>query len=558
MVYGAEAARLAVQLEPANVIAAGAQWKLGEGIWRGSGEAAWVEPGAHEVRFRSVRPHAPYEAPANAILNLSAGEDLLGVYPYAMDQGSVQVQLLPAEAAQAGAGWRVSGGEWQPSGASVQVDVGEHAVEFLVGPGWRIPDAIQIVVEQDTPTMLQVVLEPQELVEVLYEVLSPHGDPTPSAGEHTVYAGAVITNWLRSAAIEDGLIRYVLSGHQVSGGEVLASTQTSVVVRLTNDAVLSWQWTTNYWLGTGAGPHGAVDAASGWREAGSPAGIEALPELYYEFTRWLGVGAGQAGNNPLELTMDAPRSVTALFGAQVTEGTGTPLWWLADQGWTEDLEAAALEDPDEDGMLNWEEEVAGTDPKDPESYLRHDEVAFGEMAFSLVWPSVAGRTYQVQYSTNLTEECWVSLPEAEEIGADPPVNRVEVAPEELPELHRMFRVTVQRAESPVFHMAVYLAGPNGSVAGERYQEIPDGESGSAVVAEPDEGYRFVRWSDGSVQNPRRDGNVVADIQGTAEFALGGYELDYLAGEGGTIEGDASQTASHGEAGTPVRARADEE
>jgi hypothetical protein len=516
--YGAESARVAIQLEPTNVIAAGAQWKLDDGIWRGSGETVWVEPGPHEVRFRSVRPHAPYEAPANAILNLNAGDDVLGIYPYAMDQGGVQVQLLPAEAAQAGAWWRVAGGEWHESGASVQVNVGEQTVEFLVGPGWRLPDPIQIVVEKDSPTVLQVEFESQELVEILFEVASTHGDPIPSAGEHAVYAGAIITNWLRSAAIEDGLVQYVPSGHQVSGGEVLASTMTSVVVCLTNDAVLRWKWTTNYWLSAGAAPHGTVDAVSGWQEADSLAEIEALPDLYYEFARWLGVGGEHAGNNPLELTMDAPRSVTALFGAQVTEGTGTPLWWLADQGWTEDLEVAALEDPDEDGMLNWEEEVAGTDPKDPESYLRHDEVAFGEMAFSLVWPSVAGRTYQVQYSTNLTKECWVSLPEAEEIGADPPVNRVEVAPDALPELHRMFRVTVQRAESPVFHMAVYLAGPNGSVEGASYQEIPDGESGTAVEAVPVEGYRFVRWSDGAVQNPRVDSGLAEDIHVTAEFA----------------------------------------
>lgn len=518
MVYGAESARLTVQLEPADVLAAGAQWTLDDGIWRGSGEATWVEPGLHEVHFRTVRPHAPYEAPENATLNLNAGDDVLGIYPYAMDQGVVQVQLLPAEALQAGAWWRVSGGEWQQSGASVQVGVGEHTVEFLVGPGWQLPDPIQIVVEEDSPTALQVEFESQELVEILFEVASTHGDPTPSAGEHIVYAGTIITNWLRSAAIEDGLVQYVPSGHQISGGEVLASTMTSVVVCLTNDAVLRWEWTTNYWLGAGSGPHGVVDAVSGWREAESLAEIEALPDLYYEFARWLGVEGEHSGDNPLELTMDAPRTATALFQAQVTDETGTPLWWLAEKGWTGDFEAAALEDPDEDSMPTWAEEVAGTDPTDPESYLRYDEVSFDETAFSLVWPSVTGRIYQVQYSTNLTEENWAPLPDAEDIGANPPVNWIEVAPDALPELHRMFRVTVQRAELSPSHIAVYLAGPNGSVAGASYQEIPDGGSGSAVEAIPDEGYHFVRWSDGFVQNPRVDANLAEDVYVTAEFA----------------------------------------
>jgi hypothetical protein len=50
------------------------------------------------------------------------------------------------------------------------------------------------------------------------------------------------------------------------------------------------------------------------------------------------------------------------------------------------------------------------------------------------------------------------------------------------------------------------------------QQILPGASGSSVTAVPSEGSRFIRWSDGSTVNPRRDLNVAASFSVTAVFS----------------------------------------
>ena len=64
----------------------------------------------------------------------------------------------------------------------------------------------------------------------------------------------------------------------------------------------------------------------------------------------------------------------------------------------------------------------------------------------------------------------------------------------------------------------YTAGANGSIIGTTPQTVNYGTDGTAVTAQPDLGYHFVKWSDDSTQNPRTDLNVTADITVQASFA----------------------------------------
>ena len=79
----------------------------------------------------------------------------------------------------------------------------------------------------------------------------------------------------------------------------------------------------------------------------------------------------------------------------------------------------------------------------------------------------------------------------------------------------------------------YAAGTGGSIIGETSQTVQYGESGTAVTAVPDEGYEFVRWSDGVTTATRTDDNVTSDITVTAEFRLVENTTDFAGGIGTT-------------------------
>jgi parallel beta-helix repeat protein len=102
----------------------------------------------------------------------------------------------------------------------------------------------------------------------------------------------------------------------------------------------------------------------------------------------------------------------------------------------------------------------------------------------------------------------------------------------------------------------YHAGANGAIAGAAAQTVFHGSDGTPVTPEPDEGYHWVEWSDGSTANPRQDTGVTGDIEVTATFSINVYTLTYLAGAGGSVTGQATQTATHGADGSEVVATPD--
>ncbi|MFC1904867.1 S8 family serine peptidase, partial [Chloroflexota bacterium] len=85
----------------------------------------------------------------------------------------------------------------------------------------------------------------------------------------------------------------------------------------------------------------------------------------------------------------------------------------------------------------------------------------------------------------------------------------------------------------------YTAGEHGSIDGSSPQTIDYGADGITVTAVPDDGYRFVDWSDGATDNPRTDTGVTADISVIANFAAdnGTYTITVTQSTNGTITPD---------------------
>lgn len=101
--------------------------------------------------------------------------------------------------------------------------------------------------------------------------------------------------------------------------------------------------------------------------------------------------------------------------------------------------------------------------------------------------------------------------------------------------------------------AEYLAGPNGSISGTSTQYLVNGASSTAVTAVPNNGYRFVNWSDGSTMNPRIDSSLEENISVTANFVASPFTVVYLAGNGGSITGSTTQQILIGSSTSVVEA-----
>ncbi len=135
----------------------------------------------------------------------------------------------------------------------------------------------------------------------------------------------------------------------------------------------------------------------------------------------------------------------------------TPESWLEKYGFTGDFEQHSLEDSDRDGMANWQEYVAGTDPTNALSGLvmsspvpvlgtNYTDVIHGTetqrvyevIGHSMIWPGVVGRVYNVEYSTNLFN--WLNLEGATDLPGLSPDNTVTDMP---PARVKFYRVKVR-------------------------------------------------------------------------------------------------------------------
>jgi len=78
-------------------------------------------------------------------------------------------------------------------------------------------------------------------------------------------------------------------------------------------------------------------------------------------------------------------------------------------GQASDLSLAS-DDADGDGMSNLQEYLAGTDPTNPNSVFRLSAAVPANSKMNLTWPAVIGKSYQIQYKTNLNDPVWLTAP----------------------------------------------------------------------------------------------------------------------------------------------------
>ena len=80
-------------------------------------------------------------------------------------------------------------------------------------------------------------------------------------------------------------------------------------------------------------------------------------------------------------------------------------------------------------------------------------------------------------------------------------------------------ITVTAIFEKLTYRLEYATDGNGTLQGESNQLVAYGEKGTPIIALPEEGYEFVKWSDGVTTSGRTDINVTEDISVTAILAV---------------------------------------
>lgn len=137
---------LVVAIDPEEAVSKGAMWRMDEEeTWNESDIPETVQVGEHTVFFQSIEG---WRAPEEQTVRVVENETIEIKGNYEELRGALAVTLSPDAAVEAGAKWRVDGGDWLESGADpVSLRVGEHLVEYGSAQGWTAPLSENIIVE---------------------------------------------------------------------------------------------------------------------------------------------------------------------------------------------------------------------------------------------------------------------------------------------------------------------------------------------------------------------------------------------------------------------------
>ncbi|OQW96792.1 MAG: hypothetical protein BWK77_03595 [Verrucomicrobia bacterium A1] len=143
---------------------------------------------------------------------------------------------------------------------------------------------------------------------------------------------------------------------------------------------------------------------------GSNAAFTASAESYYHITSLLtngaadGAATGRAAYTSRWQNVMADGTVAVSFAENMAP-LGTPEWWLARYGWTNDFGWWETNDTDGDRFFAWEERMADTDPTDSGSCFRVTGMNRAD-SFVVGVACTNTRIYGLGCTTNLIQGAW--------------------------------------------------------------------------------------------------------------------------------------------------------
>jgi hypothetical protein len=132
-------ASLRINIEPAGV-QTDATWTVDGGSDNAHAvTVSNLDAGVHTIEYGAV---AGWCAPTNESLTLSPGEARQMTRQYTRPY--ISAIILPAEASEAGAVWKLDGGAWNVADAQLFAPEGVHTVSFQTVTGWTTPQKVVI------------------------------------------------------------------------------------------------------------------------------------------------------------------------------------------------------------------------------------------------------------------------------------------------------------------------------------------------------------------------------------------------------------------------------
>ena len=265
-------------------------------------------------------------------LDAQGNPDAVFIFQIAGDltMASAQHVILLGGAQAKNIFWQVAGGVGAVLGTTAHIEgviLTAKAITLQTGATFNGKLLAQARVDLDNNTGLD-----SSLI-VRLEIISEHGTGTPPTGVYFNVSGSLLTNSITASETLGGT-QYVNVGWSMIGNDPVAGVTNSMTMVHTNDAVLTWLWSTNYLLNASAVGNGMVTGnANGFYIDGSNVTVTAVPTLGSSFLGWTGDLSGPTNNLTQSMTMDQARTVVAHFTIGSSNvvleivsahGTGTP------------------------------------------------------------------------------------------------------------------------------------------------------------------------------------------------------------------------------------------
>ncbi|MBL7154223.1 MAG: chitobiase/beta-hexosaminidase C-terminal domain-containing protein, partial [Phycisphaerae bacterium] len=195
-----------VTIEPSEVIPV-ARWRVDEdeGDWQLSGYTQGdLTVGSHTVHFSII---AGWDTPANRPIQVNYADTSSTSGTYVQQKGWLNVIITPQEAIDAGAKWRVEGGEWRDSGEPLgDLAVRLHTVEFMPISDWIKPANQTIQVNKNKTSLTGGTYKPLPDAPIVINEFMAVNSYVPSISSQDiytqVYVGDTHPDWIELHSLD--------------------------------------------------------------------------------------------------------------------------------------------------------------------------------------------------------------------------------------------------------------------------------------------------------------------------------------------------------------------